>query len=588
MAKRKTTILLAVLAFAGLAAAGALYASLQIESPADAAARAAPPPPSPILVPVEERVLSSDIVTRGTARFGLPQSISIAPSVLKPEPGLIATLPRPNAQFEEGDLILTASGRPLFVLQGETLAYRDLAPGRSGNDVLQLEESLERLGFDPGPVDGSYDQSTSKAVGEWYQAVGWEPFGPTPEQLAAIRALQREWADAKRNMAATRAAAEAAVLRAKAVRATTEHNSRAAEAELTLKSAERRRLLADRKAGNGGTLSIETVRAQSKQNNRAAVAELTQLISERELIVLDPRQPKSARDLADAKLELARAAVERTRLEGEQAIRAADRQSGQADEQIRLSATMVASAESALASAHREGEIAVRDADDAKAVAALEATLATERFERLEAQLAAANSKLGVQVPVDEIVFIPSLPVRVEDVGAKVGEAARGAVMSVTDNQLSIDALLTLDAAPLVQPAMPVTVDEQALGIKATGQVAFVAETPGTRGADGYHVYFEVKVDETTARLNGISVRLIIPIETTKGAVIAVPVSALSLAADGTSRVQIQRNGTLQFMVVEPGLSANGYVEVAPIDGELLPGELVVVGFDNPGEKAVQ
>jgi len=34
-------------------------------------------------------------------------------------------------------------------------------------------------------------------------------------------------------------------------------------------------------------------------------------------------------------------------------------------------------------------------------------------------------------------------------------------------------------------------IDEPDLGIKATGVVKRVAETPGTDGVDGYHVYLE-------------------------------------------------------------------------------------------------
>jgi hypothetical protein len=96
---------------------GAWVAGSQIESPAEVALRTAPPTASAILVPVEERVLSSDVVTRGTVRFGLPQPISVVPSALKPSPSLIATLPLPNARFAEGDVILTASGRPVFLFQ---------------------------------------------------------------------------------------------------------------------------------------------------------------------------------------------------------------------------------------------------------------------------------------------------------------------------------------------------------------------------------------------------------------------------------------------------------------------------------------
>jgi multidrug efflux pump subunit AcrA (membrane-fusion protein) len=129
---------------------------------------------------------------------------------------------------------------------------------------------------------------------------------------------------------------------------------------------------------------------------------------------------------------------------------------------------------------------------------------------------------------------------------------------------------------------MPVEIDERALGIKATGVVERVASTPGTRGVDGYHFYFEVRVNGTPTRLEGFSLRLKIPIESTQGAVTAVPISALSLAPDGTSRVQVQRDGVLEYVTVEPGLSAGGFVEVAPVDGTLSAGDLVVVGFENP------
>jgi multidrug efflux pump subunit AcrA (membrane-fusion protein) len=92
-------------------------------------------------------------------------------------------------------------------------------------------------------------------------------------------------------------------------------------------------------------------------------------------------------------------------------------------------------------------------------------------------------------------------------------------------------------------------------------------------------------VDRTPIPLQGFSVRLTIAIESTKGAVVAVPVSALSLAADGTSRVQVEKNNQLDYATVRPGLSAGGYVEVTPVDRELVPGQLVVVGYKNPENK---
>lgn len=590
--KRTSVILFGVLAFAIAIAAGAWYASSRIESPADAAARTAPPAPSPILVPVENRILSSNIVTRGTARFGLPQSVSLAPSTLKPGPGLIATLPLRNTEIKEGDVLLTASGRPVFVLQGSVPAYRDLVPGISGGDVLQLQQGLKRLGTDitgtlaapptfaPGPVSGTYDQQTSAAVAEWYKTKGWEPFGPTREQLARMRALERDWADANKSKLATAAVAAAAGLAVESARATAERNNRAAAAELAAKEANQRKLTAD--ANKGTSLTVESARATAEHNNRVAAADLAARIQERAVIVLDPRQPKAARELAERRLELARAAVERTRVEGELAIQAAERSGQRTAEQLQLAGGTIQSARAGYRSARLEGQKAVQAAIDAQRAAEFDAKLAAERYDRLSADVDIARSKLGVQVPADEIVFIPALPVRVEEVKAVVGGAARGPVMSVTDYQLAIDSSLTLEAAPLVKPGMPVAIDEQAFGVKATGVVEMVADTPGTRGVDGYHIYFGVRVDETATRLEGFSLRLTIPIESTKGAVTAVPISALSLAADGTSRVQVEKDGALEYIVVKPGLSADGYVEVTPVDGTLTPGQLVVVGYDNP------
>ena len=125
---------------------------------------------------------------------------------------------------------------------------------------------------------------------------------------------------------------------------------------------------------------------------------------------------------------------------------------------------------------------------------------------------------------------------------------------------------------------MEVAIDEPSLGFKAKGVVETVAPTPGTRGVDGYHFYFAVRVGETTIPLQGFSLRLTMPTKSTGGAVTAVPMSALSLAADGTSRVQVQKDGALEYVTVEPGMVAEGFVEVKPVKGKLEPGQLVVVG----------
>jgi multidrug efflux pump subunit AcrA (membrane-fusion protein) len=62
--------------------------------------------------------------------------------------------------------------------------------------------------------------------------------------------------------------------------------------------------------------------------------------------------------------------------------------------------------------------------------------------------------------------------------------------------------------------------------------------------------------------------------------VLVVPVAALSSAADGQARVEVQNDdGTLTSVPVEAGLSTEGFVEVTPVGvAELNEGDLVVVG----------
>jgi len=50
----------------------------------------------------------------------------------------------------------------------------------SGSDVLQLEQALADLGYEPGLIDGTYDSNTTLAVIEWTEAVGHGQDGRLP------------------------------------------------------------------------------------------------------------------------------------------------------------------------------------------------------------------------------------------------------------------------------------------------------------------------------------------------------------------------------------------------------------------------
>lgn len=385
----RRTLVLVVLGAVVVSSVATALASALIRSPAEVAARAAPPQPAPILVAVEERVISTKVVSRGTGRFGSAEELSVTRSALNTGPQVITSLPEFGTEVSEGSVLMTVSGRPVFLLGGEQPSYRDLGPGIQGADVEQLETALDRLGLRPGRIDGRYDGSTAGAVAALYRRAGHPPVVASGGQLAAIRPVE-----------------------------------------------------ADLVAGSRG--------------------------------------------------------------------------SG------------------------------------------------------------------GVQLPADEVIFVPAPQVRVSEVTAAVGAEPTGPLMTVTDSNVAIDGSLTLDEARLVTEGLEVLIDEPTLGITARGTVERVADRPGTDGVDGFHVFFTTAVGDPPPSLVGASVRLTVPVRSTTEAVLAVPVSAVSLASDGSSRVQRSVNGVLEAIAVEPGISGDGYVAITA-QGGLAAGDQVLVGFEPSG-----
>lgn len=165
-------------ALAGLVVAAGIgwVAGRQVRSPADAAARTAPPKPSLITVPVESRRLTADVVTRGAVGYGTPTEISLPVSNLKQQTGIVTVAPVSGTPLPEGAVALSISARPVFVLQGDKPAYRDMGVSSAGDDVRQLEAALARLGFDPGPQDGLFDAKTLAAAKAFYGRAGYDTF----------------------------------------------------------------------------------------------------------------------------------------------------------------------------------------------------------------------------------------------------------------------------------------------------------------------------------------------------------------------------------------------------------------------------
>ena len=388
----RRNLLLLVLASMVVSSLVTWVANDRIRSPAEAAAQTAPPDPTPILVPVEEKVLVTKVVTRGTAHYRSPMTLSVPTSFLKSVPRIVTTAPQRGATVREAEVVMTISGRPVFLLSGAQPSYRDLGPGMSGPDVAQLERALHRAGHDPGAVDGLYDAATGAAVASLYRTRGFEPFVASEPQLAALRPP------------------EAGMLRG-------------------------------------------------------------------------------------------------------------------------------------------------------------------------------ARAAAGVQLPADGVVFIPAARVRVAGILAPAGARARQDLLTVTGSEVVVDGLLPVEQAGLLSAGATASLDDPTRQLSARGTIERVASTPGTNGADAFHVAFRVLVHDASAELVGASLRISVPIDSTGRARLTVPVSALSLGPDGGSRVRRSTDGRLSYVPVTAGLSADGYVVVTPTEGTLDPGDMVVIGVE-PNQQA--
>jgi hypothetical protein len=233
----------------------------------------------------------------------------------------------------------------------------------------------------------------------------------------------------------------------------------------------------------------------------------------------------------------------------------------------------------------------VAQATEAIGVAQQRVSLTSGRVTTTASTVTSIRGRLGVQVPADEVLFFATLPRRVSEVTAKAGEELSGPVMTVSNSSLAVDGALVVNDAKLVQSGAAVEIEEADLGIRLDGLVSEIADKPGTHGVDPQRYYLEVTPVDAPAALVGASVVLTITVRSTNGDVLAVPVGALSVAADRTSRVQVlEDDGATRYVTVTPGLAAKGLVAVTPVKGALVVGDLVVVGKggrDEPGASGV-
>jgi len=532
----RTVAVLVLVALAGIG--GGMLASTRIVSPSQAAADAAPPEPQPITVPIGTRVITNEVTARGDGSFAEPQQLTLMTNRASGPSVITGRVPDVGAEVQAGTVLVEVTGRPVIVLPGAIPTYRDLGWEMSGPDVQQLKAALLSLGIDPGDPDSDvYDAQTAEAVTALYARVGYPAPEAPADAASALEAAQEE-----------ERAAEQAVVEASAA-------------------------VADASAGMLPSERIDL-------DTQVAVAEAA-------LAELADQCALAGATCSQSEVVAAQGAVAQARARRDEATAAPD---------VSRETSALRSAQAALDSA--------RD------------------------KVAEASSAVLVGLPAAEVVMVKDLPRRIDQVNVTLGDTVTGAVASVSSTALTVQAVLPAESAALVAVGMAArtTVDGQDvdLTVSAVGETAGSdPSTPGdadtgtddtgaddagtdsagagdagtgstqdtsapSAGSASSSVGGEVAIrldpvgelaPETATALRGANVRVTIPVSSTGGDVLAVPLAALTSGPGGETRVSIaQADGQWQLVRVETGLAAQGYVEIVSADPDLKAGDRVLIG----------
>ncbi|PFG19056.1 hypothetical protein [Serinibacter salmoneus] len=511
-----------------------LLAGRLVKSPAQIAAESAPPEAGPITIAVERQELSSDVVVRGDALYDGAVSVTVETADLGGPAVVTGAVPQVGDTVEPGSVLLEVTGRPVIALPGELPVYRSLRAGVSGPDVTQLQEALGSLDLDAGN-SGTYDAATAAAVAELFTRAGY----PAPE---ADEAARDELAMAQESVTA---------------------------AEQSLAAAE-----SDLRQAQSGPADSERLSLQGAVNS-------------------------AQRDLDEARACWAAPAEQSTDPETGQTLT------------LERSCPRVADLEDAvrIAVAARDEALAAPDVSAQQEMRDAAATALAEARSALE------EARLGVltPLPAGEVAYLADLPRRVDEVAVSRGSAVSGEVLRVSGVTLQIVASVSESDFDLIQEGATATLSTGDLELPATvvqlsrdGSGILPQESgSGSDSGDGFEEFDDgfgggssvptgptvvLHPDDLTedqrSQLAGSNVRVTIPVSSTAGEVLTVPVAALTAGPGGESRIEVMRDGAQapELVEVTTGLAADGYVEVASSVSPLQEGDLVVVGVGGSGD----
>lgn len=527
---------------------GAWWVGSHTQSPDQAAGRAAEPVASWITAPVEFRVLSATLVTRGDVQ-PLSQTTVGVPASVEGTPVLTRTVVTAGDIVAEGDRVVEVSGRPVFAFQGETPVYRSLQPGMTGDDVTALQQSLVRLGYAIAVEEtGNFGATTKAAVAQFYEAAGYQPI-PTSATYPADRAI------------AERAVSDAAA--ALSTAQTALGNRDRGPARSVIAQADEAVAAAGR-ALNAANANVTTDVALAQGNLDVAKAARTGVENNPDATPDDWNAANIAVSVADVALG---DAIRDTRdaVDGAQAV-------------------------------YDIAVLARRELDKSVDVTELQAAVDSAIGARDDAFNAVSELDRvnGPTVPQGEVVFVTTTPSRVltavttlvADSTTANGDAGEttsaNSLVTLATGGLVVNAAVPPDQVGLVTEGLDVEILDELTNATYPATVATVAASPttGTGGQLGHTITITPDKDLPDT-LAGTNVRVTMTAASTDTKELVVPLAAVSSGADGSTRVNIIDPATNEPVVVKvtAGLSAGGFVAITPITPDTLSvGSDVIVG----------
>jgi hypothetical protein len=238
---------------------------------------------------------------------------------------------------------------------------------------------------------------------------------------------------------------------------------------------------------------------------------------------------------------------------------------------------------------------AVSSAKDALDAAVQNLTYA--RQDLVTAQKAKAHliATTGVEMPLNEFVFVPSFPAHLSALKGTVGTTVAAPLITLDVGALAVHSRVQETDRNAVKLGMAVHLVAEQLDATAVGKLTRIdpysagsqgatqgegqGGQAGTTTAAGYPVVVTPSTALPPAWL-GQDVRVTIDAASTPKPVLVVPVAAVSTGQDGTTTVTVlHKDGARVRVPVRAGLASNGLVEVTPAGSELLrPGDLVITG----------